>query len=124
MTNGLKMPVRASKSGGAELVKSSKQKQKIFRLALSVNDDKNPFQSVGITESAVFQVEDSIAAAEIRIEVERILATFKNSIAIKPGSEIKVFRRDDEGIVIQFEWIDLDTNEIGEFRQPFRKPGV
>ena len=124
MVNGIKMPVKASKAGGTQFVTGSKQTEKIFRLALSVGSDKNPFQSIGLREEAIYQVEDSLAASEIRIEVERILNKFEGKIAIKPGSEIKLFRRDDEGIVCQFEWIDLETNETGEFQQPFRKPGV
>lgn len=124
MANGIKMPVRASKAGGTELVRGSKQKAKVFRLALSVRDDKNPFQKVGISEDAVYQVEDALAASEIRLEVERVLARFEGSIAIKPGSEIQIFSRNDEGIVVQFEWIDLETNEVGDFSQPYKKPGV
>jgi hypothetical protein len=124
MATGIKMPVKASRAGGTEYQRDSKQKEKVFRLALSVGDDKNPFQDVGLKEDAIYQVEDALAASEIRLEVERILQKFTGSIAIKPGSEITVFRKDDEGIYVQFEWIDLETNETGEFLQPFRKPGV
>ena len=123
MANGMKMPVKASKGGGTEFLRSSRQKAKIFRLALSVGDDKNPFQNLGISEDPIFEIEDSLAVSEIRIEIERILKKFEGSIEIKPGSELKFFRRDDEGIVVQFEWIDLDTNDVGEFQIPFSQPG-
>lgn len=124
MANGINIPVKASPAGGAEIVKSSRQKAKILRNALSAGDDKNPFQDLGVKERSVFQLDDAYAAAEIKIEVQRILNKFKDTIEVNPDKPITVVRDPEKGFGVEFEWVDLETNEISEFTQFLQNPGA
>jgi len=124
MANGIKTPVKASQSGGTEFLRNSRQKQKILRQALAAGDDKNPFQDIGIKERAVFQLDDAYAAAEIKIEVQRILNKFVGVIEINPNKPITVVRDPEKGFGVEFEWIDLETNEVSEFSEFLQNPGV
>jgi len=124
MANGIKTPVKASQSGGMEFLRNAREKQKILRLALAAGDDKNPFQDIGIKERAVFQLDDAYAAAEIKIEVQRILNKFVGVIEINPNKPITVVRDPEKGFGVEFEWIDLETNEVSEFSEFLQNPGV
>ncbi len=124
MANGMNTPVKASQSGGTEFLRNARQKQKILRLALAAGDDKNPFQKIGIEERAVFQIDDAFAAAEIKIEVQRILSKFSQFIEINPNKPITVVRDPEKGFGVEFEWIDLETNEVSEFSEFLQNPGA
>ncbi len=124
MANGINVPVQPGKSGGAAILRGSKQKGKILRLALSPGDDKNPFQDIGIKERAIFQSEDALAASDIKFEVQRILKKFEGKIIINPEKPITIFRDPKRGFGVEFEWIDLETNDKGDFSEFFQQPGA
>lgn len=124
MSSGINVPLTPGKSGGADITKGSKQKTKILRLALAAGDDMNPFQDIGIKEKAVYQLEDALAASDIKSEVERILKKFEGNIVVNPDKPITVFRDPEKGFGVEFEWIDLETNDRGDFSQLFEQPGA
>jgi len=123
MANGIKTPVKASKAGGAEILKGTKQKAKILRLALSEGDDNNPFQKLGIMPDALFQNEGPTAAADLRLEVERILKKFSDSIGIDPNFPVTIFKSETGELGVTFKWVDLETNDTTDFSEFLQIPG-
>ncbi len=124
MATGMNTPVKASRSGGTEFLRNARQKAKILREALSAGDDKNPFQDLGVKERAVFQLDDAFAGSEIKAEVQRILNKFVEILVVNPDRPLTVVRDPDRGFGVEFEWIDLETNEVFEFSQFLQNPGA
>lgn len=123
MADGMNSPVKPSKFGGVEFLKGQKQKGKILRHALYAGDDKNPFQSLGASEKVVFQVDNARSAADMKLEVQRIVDKFSGKIAINPDTPITVFRDPEKGLGVEFQWIDLETNELSDFQGFVEQPG-
>jgi hypothetical protein len=111
MAIGLTSPVGVGKSGGAAVESGGDQLTKILRLALLPGEDDNPFQELGIPEKFVFAINDSGTAGLIRQTVRRILTKFADRVALRPGTTIQLSQTAEGELQIQFEYIDLETNE-------------
>lgn len=124
MATGFSIPVKANVSGGVQISQSGRQIDKLIRLALAEGDDDNPFQDLGMRPRAIYQSPGPIAFADIKIEIERLLRKFKDSIAISPSGPVTVFKAEDDNEVgVSFTYIDLETNEPREFVNFFSRPG-
>ena len=124
MAKGIQVPVRAGRSGGSEILVGSIQKAKILRLALAEGGDKNPFQDLGIKPRAVYRNEDALAGSDMKLEIRRILRKFVGKLEVNPAKPITIFRDPDRGFGVEFQWIDTETNELGDFGNFFQQPGV
>jgi len=120
MPTGLKIPVGVDKSGGAAIeTNESAQTKKLLLLALSENDDDNPFQDVGIDEDLIFQVKSPGTRARAERKINRVLERFFDRIRLAPDTPIQ-FKEDAEGeIEISFSYVDLLTNKTEEFQATF-----
>jgi len=123
MANGINTPVKASKAGGAEILRGTKQKAKILRDALAEGGDDNPFQDLGIKADALFQTEGPIAAADLKLEVERILKKFSATIAIDENNPVRIFKNEVGELGVTFKWVDLETNDVQDFAEYVQAPG-
>jgi len=125
MPTGLKVPVRVNKSGGAAIeTNESEQEKKMLELAFGEGDDKNPFQDLGIRgRNLIFSVMGAGFQARALRESERILAKFSETVALKPDEPIvfNVENQDKGEIEMSFEYVDLFTNNVEQFRTPFAK---
>lgn len=123
MATGLSIPVRTNIAGGSQKVTSSEQTKKMLFLALSEGDDNNPFQDIGLRPSVIYQQPGPIANAEIRLEVERILKKFENKIVVSPTKPITV-KQDGNVLLVEFDYIDLEINQVQEFNKALTRPNV
>lgn len=118
MPTGLKIPVGVNKGGGAAVEKNeARQTLKLLELAFLPNDDKNPFQDVGLEEDLIFAVKNPSIRTRAQQKIEAVLAKFSDRVALRPGTSIEFDTSKEGEVEISFEYIDLLTNTRQEFRQ-------
>ena len=122
MPTGLKIPVGVNKAGGAAIESDeSEQLKKLLILALSEGGDDNPFQVLGLPADLIFSIKDTAFRGRAAQAVNRVLQKFQETIRINPTKPV-TFVEDSEGEVeLQFEYIDLQTNQVKEFALSFTK---
>lgn len=120
MPTGLKVPVRVSQSGGAAIETSEpEQLKKMLFLALSEGDDDNPFQLLGLPGNLIFQVQGSAFRGKAERALNNVLAKFADRISLRPDEPIKFEEKGDGEIEMSFEYIDLLTDKVEDFRARF-----
>lgn len=115
MAVGLRVPVGVGRSGGAATEDAEEQLTKVLRQALLPGGDDNPFQEIGIPERFIFAINDSGTAGVIRQTVRKIITKFSDRMSLKPGTTIQLQQTAEGELQIQFEYIDLETNEPKDF---------
>lgn len=117
MPTGLKLPVTVDKSGGAAVeLNESEQTKKLLRLALSIDDDDNPYQDVGLNQELIFKVKDPTVRAKAERKINQVLQRFADRITISPDQPI-TFKDTNEGeIEVSFSYVDLLTNKVEDFQ--------
>lgn len=127
MPTGLSVPINVNKGGGAKVQSEDTQIDKLVVLALQEGEDDNPFQDLGISQTILYRVNDDGAKFDAKTEIERVLKSFNGRIQIVDGIKISESETDpqtEEGeLHVNFEYINLDTNEANEFSAPFRDLG-
>lgn len=122
MPTGLKIPVRVSQSGGAAIERSEpEQLKKMLILALSEGDDDNPFQDLGIPGNLIFQVQGAGFRGKAERALNNVLAKFADRIRLRPDEPIKFEQLGEGEIEMSFEYIDLLTDKVEDFRARFTR---
>lgn len=123
MATGLKIPVTVDMSGGAAIERDDGQQMlKILMLALSAGDDENPFQSLGRElNELVFNLKNPTFQARAKKVIQRVLSKFAERVALAPSSDFQFVDTDEGEIELQFEYVDLLTGKVQEFRKKFTR---
>lgn len=118
MPTGLKIPVGVDETGGAAIEREeTAQNKKIMTLGLSEGGDKNAFQNLGLRGDIIFDLKNVGLRGKALDAVQNFFAKYPDRYALKPDTPV-TFKQDTEGEVeIFFEYIDLLTNEVNEFRR-------
>lgn len=121
MATGLKIPVGVGRSGGAAIETDDvKQTKKILELALAEGGDDNAFQELGLDKTLVFSVNNPAFRGRAQRALDIILSKFTDRIRLAPDTPIKFEEGDEEGeVVMSFEYVDITTNKVEEFRKKF-----
>ena len=122
---GLSVPVTVNKGGGAKLNSKESHFQQTLMLAFSEGGDTNAFQDLGIDSRVVFSIADAGGLARIRRRVEQIALKFKDSISLDPDRPVtfeKTGNAQEGETEMVVRYIDLATNEVGEFTNTFGNP--
>jgi hypothetical protein len=117
MGKGFAIPVRVGKSGGVQKESGTQHLFEILKLALSGGEDDNPFQSLGIAEQLIFQINDSAAHGRARYAVQQIINKFSDRVALDPSTPISFEQTEEGELELSFRYIDLDTNEVNDFNE-------
>jgi len=121
MPTGLKIPVRVSESGGAAIERDeTEQNKKLLFLALQDGNDNNPFQELGIAKDSLFSVIDGASRGVASRAIRNVMKKFEDRIAFAPDKPIKFKVNGDGEIEVSFEYVDLFTNTVEEFRTTFK----
>jgi len=122
MPTGLRMPVGVSKSGGAAVeTNESNQTTKMLFLAFSEGEDNNPFQNLGIGGDLIFSIRNAAFRGRAQRAVERVIQRFSDRIALSPSQPIRFTQTVENEVEISFEYVDLLTNKVEEFRSKFNR---
>jgi len=118
MPVGLALPVGVSSSGGARLVSSDENNNKIIALALGSDDNENAFQQdIGLGDFMVFSVEDPTVRGKIMGRMRKIFQRFQAQKRFRLLTETVEWFPDSENqdLVLQFKYHDLESDEIKTF---------
>ncbi len=122
MAKGLRLPVGVNKSGRASIETDTvEQNKKILFLALGVSDDKNDFQTVGIANDLIFQLQNPVFRARAVKKIEGVFAKFPDRFRIDPTSVITMEEIDESEIELRISYIDLSVNKPEELVKRFSK---
>jgi hypothetical protein len=123
MTTGLKIPVGVGTSGGAAIERDDGQQMlKILMLALSAGDDNNAFQSLGRElNGLVFNLKNPTFQARAKVIIQRVLAKFSERVSLAPSSDFQFVDTAEGEVELQFEYVDLQTGRVQEFRKKFTR---
>ncbi len=120
MPTGLKVPVGVGKSGGAAIESNeSEQMKKLLFLALSEGDDSNPFQKMGLSGDLVFAINSTAFRGKAERQIQQVIQKFSDRIALAPDTAITLQSLNDGEVELAFEYVDLLTNKVEEFRDKF-----
>lgn len=122
MPTGLKVPVRVSQSGGAAIESNEgEQLKKMLFLALGEGDDLNAFQALGLQGNLIFQVQGAGFRGKAERALNNVLARFADRIRLRPDQPIRFEELGKGEIEMSFEYIDLLTDKVEEFRARFTR---
>lgn len=121
MPTGLRIPVRVNESGGAAIeTDEAEQNKKLLFLALQDGNDDNPFQNLGIAKDTLFSVIDGAARGVATRAIRNVMKKFEDRMDFAPDKPIKFNIKGDGEIEVSFEYVDLFTNTVEEFRTTFK----
>ena len=116
------MPVGASPSGGAALVKGDDNDRKIIYMALSSDDNENAFQQdIGLGQSMVFDLSDVALRAKIRRRLLQIFEAFQRQNRYKLLKNTIVWGEDTvkQELSLEFKYHNIESDEEKTFRRVF-----
>ncbi len=122
---GLSVPVTVGKNGGAKLNSKAAHFNQTLMLAFSEGGDKNSFQDLGIDSRVIFSIADDGGIARIKRRIEQIALKFSESISLDPDRPVtfeKTGNAQEGEVEMVVRYIDLATNEVGEFTNSFGNP--
>jgi len=96
----------------------------LLLLALQEGGDDNPFQDLGIDRSILFSVIDAAFRGRAERAINQVLAKFADRIQLAPDKPI-LFEiipgtpDKDPSVEVSFEYVDLTTDKVEEFRNNF-----
>jgi hypothetical protein len=121
MPRGLRVPVGADPTGGAALVESDENDQKIIGLALGSCDNENAFQQdVGLGNDMVFDINDPTLRARIYRRLISIFQDFETQKRYRLLRDTVRWETGEEGeLVLAFKYMNLESDEPRDFTQKF-----
>ncbi len=124
MYKGLSIPLTVNKGGGAKKEPETSQLDKLVVLALQEGDDDNPFQDLGLSSSLIYKINDDVSKYEAKVEIERALSRFRGRLKLSNDGVVIDSRESYDGEShVNFEYVNLDTNNLREFQAPFEELG-
>lgn len=121
MFKGVSIPISVNVNGGIKKESNSEQIKKLLSLALSEDDDDNPFQDLGLDSKLIYSVSSNIKNAEIKIRINKIIQRFNNRIKLVLVEPILIERFNEGEIQITIKWYDTQSNKSDEFQQTFMR---
>lgn len=124
MPTGLRVPVGANPGGGAALVDSDDNDNKIISLALGSCDNENAFQQdIGIGDNMVFDVSDTTLRAKIIRRLNGIFKDFEQQKRYRLVKDTIKWEEGDGELSLSFKYLNLESDEPKDFNQKFTQSG-
>lgn len=115
MGKGLSVPVKTSPGGGAKLEDDPQHLSTVLRLALSIGEDDNPFQNLGMDKSSIFAINDASAKALAENNIRKILNKFSDRLKLDENKPITFDQNTEGELQVNFGFINFDTGESENF---------
>lgn len=117
MSQGIAIPVRTNKRGGAQLIQATPYLDQTIRAGLTPNTSKNPFQrgqgvDIGIPERVIFQPNNVQASALVRRAITRFFRVLKAKELAKlaTGKDGILIKGAQENLIASIKYIDLEAD--------------
>jgi len=128
MATGLKVPLTASRSGGASIQDEETQLDKLVVLSLLEGGDDNPFQDIGLSPTVLYRDNSDAAKADIQTEIEQKLKSFKGRLQLTEEGIVIEEKQNTEApneysSYVRFDYVNLDVNDVREFASAFTTLG-
>jgi len=128
MATGLKVPLVASKSGGAAIQDEETQLDKLVVLSLLEGGDDNPFQDIGLSPTVLYRDNSDSAKADMRTEIEQKLKSFRGRLQLTDEGIVIEEKQNPEAMneyssFVRFDYVNLDVNDAREFASAFSTLG-
>lgn len=123
MPVGLRLPVGVSSSGGAALVDSDANDNKIISLALGSDDNENAFnQDIGLGIDMVFAISDPHVRGKVMGRLRRIFRRFEAQKRYKllPGTVKWSQESETQDLTLEFKYLNLESDEEQTFSRTYR----
>ncbi len=110
---GLGVPIRVE-AGGLAVCAGEEQLRNIILLSLSLCESENPFQDLGIGADLVFDNDTEAVRGRIRGRVSSLFRRLEREGRARLVLGYPIFAREDDGLVVQLRYINLETTEEAE----------
>ncbi len=115
---GLKLPVSVNKSGGLSVnTDEAEHTKQLLMTAFGESNDDNPFQDAGMDQGMIFSIDSPGFRARAEKAVMAVIAKFSDRIKLASSAPMTLTRNDDQEVILSFEYIDLQTDSVQEFRK-------
>lgn len=122
MPVGLALPVGVDASGGAKLVDSDENDNKIIMLALGDDSNENAFQQgIGLGIDMVFAISDPAIRGRIMGRIKQIFRRFEAQKRYRLVPSTVKWSQDSEtqDLTLEFKYINLESDEPRNFSRTF-----
>lgn len=129
MKQGMALPVRTNKRGGAQLTKGTPYVEGIVRAAITPNVSRNPFQvgggvDLGVDERIVFSLNGPGAVARVRRDVTRIFTRLRSAEIAKLSPENAVSSSaSGEELTVAISYLEIDADSERSVESNLKNPG-
>ncbi|MGD9749374.1 MAG: hypothetical protein AB7W59_00100 [Acidimicrobiia bacterium] len=126
MPRGLALPVRVAPWGGVALIEGDDNDHKIISLALGSDDSENAFQQdIGLGEAMIFDVSDPQLRGRIVAKIRNIFRRFEVQKRYRLLGETMRWQPGEPGeLVLEFKYINLESDETKTFSRSYRGSGA
>lgn len=120
MPRGLRVPVGVDPTGGAALVESDENDQKIISIALGSCDSEHAFQQeIGLGSDMVFDINDPTLRARIYRRLISIFQDFESQKRYRLVRETVKWEEGSGELTLSFKYLNLESDEPKTFTQSF-----
>jgi len=121
MPTGLKVPISVNKKGGLSLVSGDENDKKIISLSLGDDDNENAFQqNIGLGVGMIFSIADELSRPKIMRRLTEVFRKFESQKRyLLKTNTIKWQKDQNQQLVLEFKYINLESDEEKIFRQSF-----
>lgn len=121
MPTGLKVPIYVNKKGGLSLVSGDENDKKIISLSLGDDDNENAFQqNIGLGVGMIFSIADELSRPKIMRRLTEVFRKFESQKRyLLKTNTIKWQKDQNQQLVLEFKYINLESDEEKIFRQSF-----
>jgi len=121
MAKGLRVPVGVNRTGGTSMVEGDEQKRQVIVIALSSGENANAFQQdVNLGQAMIFGKDGPGLRAAVMQRLLQILESFEREKLFRLMQETIAWSKGDDGeLVIEFQYIDIESDETKSFRKQY-----
>lgn len=120
MPRGLRVPVGVDPTGGAAMVESDENDQKIISIALGSCDSEHAFQQeIGLGSDMVFDINDPTLRARIYRRLISIFQDFESQKRYRLVRETVKWEESGGELTLAFKYLNLESDEPKTFTQSF-----
>jgi hypothetical protein len=121
MAKGLRVPVGVNRTGGTSMVEGDEQKRQVIVIALSSGENANAFQQdVNLGQAMIFGKDGPGLRAAVMQRLLQIFESFEREKLFRLMQETIAWSKGDDGeLVIEFQYIDIESDETKSFRKQY-----
>lgn len=124
MAKGLKIPVQVDQTGSSATVEGDEYAKQILDIGLTAHDNANAFeQESGLGDGMIFGLTDTSQKAAILRRLYQMFDEWEAQRLYRLMRETIVWTKQQGELILQFEYVNLETNTVESFRKLFLSGG-